>query len=183
MRPYPRFGERAALPPIWSCSGWGLACARDHSRAGGLLPRLFTLTLAGGIFSVPLSADRSAPSLAATLPYGARTFLPVKRGDRPTHSGRRDSSTGATLRTSSPWCTRGEACQSRLGSSRWRKYRSSAIRRASVNLRSKGFAGSWGRSRSGNGAGFRCRAAVAAASGIPGRFRLWLRRPPARYAG
>jgi hypothetical protein len=29
----------------------------------------------GGLFSVPLSADRSAPPLTATLPYGARTFL------------------------------------------------------------------------------------------------------------
>ena len=75
QRPYPRNSERAALPPIWSCSRWGLACARDHSRAGGLLPHHFTLTLSGGLFSVPLSADRSAPSLAATLPCGARTFL------------------------------------------------------------------------------------------------------------
>ncbi len=75
-RPYPRDYERATHPPIWSCSGWGLACARDHSRAGGLLPRHFTLTLTGGLFSVPLSAGRPAPPLAATLPYGARTFLP-----------------------------------------------------------------------------------------------------------
>jgi hypothetical protein len=30
----------------------------------------------GGIFSVPLSADHSALSLAAILPYEARTFLP-----------------------------------------------------------------------------------------------------------
>src|SRR5271156_3318886 len=88
MRPYPRPLERAAQPPIWSCSGWGLACARDRSLAGGLLPHHFTLTLSGGVFSVPLSADRSAPPLAAILPYGARTFLfPVKGSDRPTHSG------------------------------------------------------------------------------------------------
>src|SRR5208282_2043226 len=80
-------------PPIWSCSGWGLACARDHSRAGGLLPRHFTLALAGGLFSVPLSANRFAPPLAATLPCGARTFLPL-RGDRPIHSGIDDCSTG-----------------------------------------------------------------------------------------
>src|SRR5580698_5277684 len=83
--------ERAAHPPIWSCSGWGLACVLDYSRTGGLLPRHFTLTLAGGLFSVPLSADRSAPPLTAILPYGARTFLPIK-GDRPTHSGSADCS-------------------------------------------------------------------------------------------
>src|SRR5260370_22557359 len=88
MRPYPRACERAAQPPIWSCSGWGLACAHDHSRAGGLLPHHFTLTLSGGVFSVPLSANRSAPPLTAILPYGARTFLfPLKGSDRPTHSG------------------------------------------------------------------------------------------------
>src|SRR6266851_4175180 len=74
VRPYPRAYERAAHPPIWSCSGWGLACAHDHSRAGGLLPHHFTLTLSGGVFSVPLSASRPAPPLTAILPYGARTF-------------------------------------------------------------------------------------------------------------
>src|ERR1700693_4162523 len=88
MRPYPRPSERAAQPPIWSCSGWGLACAHDYSRAGGLLPHHFTLTLSGGVFSVPLSASRPAPSLTAILPYGARTFLfPFKGSERPTHSG------------------------------------------------------------------------------------------------
>ncbi len=40
----------------------------------------------GGIFSVPLSADRSAPPLTATLPYSARTFLSWLRSDRPAHS-------------------------------------------------------------------------------------------------
>jgi len=57
-----------------------LACAHDHSRAGGLLPHHFTLTLSGGVFSVPLSADRSAPPLAAILPCGARTFLFPSKG-------------------------------------------------------------------------------------------------------
>ena len=88
-RPYPRDCERAAHPPIWSCSGWGLACACNYLHAGGPLPRLFTLTLTGGMFSVPLSADHSAPPLTATLPYGARTFLPVQ-GGRPTHSSNRN---------------------------------------------------------------------------------------------
>ena len=37
--------ERAAPgSPIWPCSRWGFPCLRDHSRSGGLLPRLFTLT-------------------------------------------------------------------------------------------------------------------------------------------
>jgi hypothetical protein len=46
---------------------------------GELLPHHFTLapSLAarGGVFSVALSADRSAPPLTATLPCGVRTFL------------------------------------------------------------------------------------------------------------
>jgi hypothetical protein len=47
---YPRPGgfrrpERAApRSPIWPCSRWGLPCPRDHSRSGGLLHHLFTLT-------------------------------------------------------------------------------------------------------------------------------------------
>ena len=86
VRPNPRDYERAAHPPIWPCTGWGLACARGHPLAGGLLPHHFTLTLSGGLFSVPLSADHSAPSLTAILPYGARTFLSAKRSDRPAHS-------------------------------------------------------------------------------------------------
>src|SRR5579885_3235480 len=86
-RSFPRDLSGPLIPPIWSCSGWGLTCARDHSRAGGLLPHLFTLTLAGGLFSVPLSADRSALPLAATLPCGARTFLPSIWGGRPARSG------------------------------------------------------------------------------------------------
>src|SRR5271168_816931 len=98
MRPYPRPLERAAQPPIWSCSGWGLACARDHSRAGGLLPRRFTLTLSGGLISVPLSADRSAPPLTATLPYGARTFL-FPCGKRSPDSLRRDQSSIFSIRS------------------------------------------------------------------------------------
>ena len=71
------------LTLLFGLAPGGVWHARDHSRAGGLLPRHFTrATLAGGVFSVPLSAGRPAPSLAATLPYGARTFLPFLRGDR-----------------------------------------------------------------------------------------------------
>ena len=37
--------KRAASgPPIWPCTRWGFPCPPDHSRGGGLLPRLFTLT-------------------------------------------------------------------------------------------------------------------------------------------
>src|SRR5690348_18286503 len=34
---------------------------------------------AGGIFSVVLSPDHSEPPLAATLSYGVRTFLPLRK--------------------------------------------------------------------------------------------------------
>jgi len=34
---------RRPVPPVLSCTAWGLSCALDCSRAGGLLPRLFTL--------------------------------------------------------------------------------------------------------------------------------------------
>ena len=45
---------------------------------GELLPHLFTLTLAGGLFSVALSVTpvaRRAQGLPGSLPHGARTFL------------------------------------------------------------------------------------------------------------
>ena len=41
--------------PIWPCSGWGLHCPGCCHPGGGLLPRHFTLTPKGGIFSVALS--------------------------------------------------------------------------------------------------------------------------------
>src|SRR6185295_11040290 len=38
--------ERAAPgSPIWPCSRWGFPCLRAYARSGGLLPRLFTLTV------------------------------------------------------------------------------------------------------------------------------------------
>src|SRR5260370_9962097 len=72
---------------MWYVAGGALSPRHDRPAAGGFSPRHFTLTLAGGFFSVPLSADRSAPPLTATLPYGARTFLPVK-GRSPDALGR-----------------------------------------------------------------------------------------------
>lgn len=48
---------QADLSSVLSCTASGLSCAPDHSWAGGLLPRLFTLTwlAPGGMFSVTLS--------------------------------------------------------------------------------------------------------------------------------
>jgi hypothetical protein len=40
----PRVAAKAACPPIWSCSGWGLPCRRRYRRRGALLPHHFTLT-------------------------------------------------------------------------------------------------------------------------------------------
>ena len=43
---WPTCGGRAGThPPVLSCTAWGLSCAWNHSPAGGLLPRLFTLTV------------------------------------------------------------------------------------------------------------------------------------------
>jgi len=51
VRRYPGFlpavgraSKPAASSPVLSCTAWGFSCPRDHSRGGGLLPRLFTLT-------------------------------------------------------------------------------------------------------------------------------------------
>ncbi len=79
--------------PIWSCSGWGLACRAHCCVRGALLPHLFTLacaaaTLAGDCGHRRFSSLFHFPSplgawpLASILPCGARTFLPVQaRGD------------------------------------------------------------------------------------------------------
>ena len=91
QRPYPRASGGRPNPPIWSCSRWGLPCARHHWRTGELLPRLFNLTrrpgragfASGGVFSVALSLDRSRPPLTATLSCGVRTFLLHARRRRP----------------------------------------------------------------------------------------------------
>ena len=49
---------RAACGPAWPCSMRGLPCHSRCRLCGGLLPRHFTLTLAGGILSVALSVQR-----------------------------------------------------------------------------------------------------------------------------
>ena len=86
--------------PIWSCSGWGLACRPHHCVRGALLPRrgyprrlpkestfspLPVPCYQGhrrfsSLFHFP--SPRDAWPLASILPCGARTFLPVQaRGD------------------------------------------------------------------------------------------------------
>ena len=78
--------------PIWSCSGWGLPGYPDRSGYGGLLPRLFTLTLWNSIAAIPQDGiflwhfpyprerrrafSQGQSALRTTLPCGARTFLP-----------------------------------------------------------------------------------------------------------
>jgi len=42
-------GRAARRFPIWPCSEVGLPCARRFRRAGGLLPRLFTITPCGAV--------------------------------------------------------------------------------------------------------------------------------------
>ena len=77
-----------ALLSAWPCSGWGLPSQRVTPTAGALLPHRFTLTAADfyrrGLTSTaavcfllhfPGPYGRSA--LPTTLPYGARTFLPL----------------------------------------------------------------------------------------------------------
>jgi hypothetical protein len=63
---------RGCVPPIWSCSGWGLPCRRCCHRRGALLPHHFTLTFRcpaitgkrrGGIFSVALSVGSRPPGV------------------------------------------------------------------------------------------------------------------------
>ena len=77
---------------VWPCSGWGLPCLRCRHRSGELLPRHFTLALAGGMFSVALSPGRPESPLATILPCGVRTFLsrpfPRRESNRLARSGR-----------------------------------------------------------------------------------------------
>ena len=78
--------------PCLSCIAWGLPCPRRYLRGGGLLPHLFTLTLAGGLFSVALSVfpalPENPPLSRGTPPCDVRTFLykPSACSDHPTTS-------------------------------------------------------------------------------------------------
>jgi len=99
MRLAPQVRAGNPDPPVLSCTAWGFSCPRACVRGGGLLPRLFTLTLrlapTGGLFSVTLSVDgsfrpRPPRVLRGMLPFGVRTFLsppalrPTKNGRPPT---------------------------------------------------------------------------------------------------
>jgi len=88
VRPTRESNETGRLSSlIWPPSGRGLPCLPGYPKSGGLLPRLFTLTLRrilaepgsaqGGMFSVALSGNRFPPALPGFLPCGARTFLPA----------------------------------------------------------------------------------------------------------
>ena len=56
--------------PCLSCIARGFPCLLRYLRSGGLLPHLFTLTLAGGLFSVALSVH---PALAPGVSCFHRT--------------------------------------------------------------------------------------------------------------
>ena len=63
--------------PCLSCIARGLPCLRRYLRSGGLLLHLFTLTLAGGLFSVALSGH---PALAPGVSCFHRTRCLVMSG-------------------------------------------------------------------------------------------------------
>jgi hypothetical protein len=67
--PEAQVGPTSKRLPIWPCSARGFPCLRRCRRSGGLLPRLFTLTLgprgtSGGIFSVALSVGSRLPAVS-----------------------------------------------------------------------------------------------------------------------
>src|SRR5262249_23366054 len=97
QRPYPR-DTSGPLTLLFGLAPGGVWHARAITRAPvGSYPTVSPLP-EGGLFSVPLSADRSAPPLTATLPCGARTFLFHDGSDRPTHSGPYNISSAASAR-------------------------------------------------------------------------------------
>jgi hypothetical protein len=93
---------RAIRNPIWSCSGWSLPCNQllPVVRCALTAPFHPYLLLAQvAVYSLlHLSSACAAQALPGTLPYGARTFLPliifIPAGDcsanSPGHSNRFD---------------------------------------------------------------------------------------------
>jgi len=80
---------RASLkrPPIWFCSERGLPSrSRRRDRWWALAPPFHPYLrgqcLAGGLFSVALSRDRSLWALPSVPPCAARTFLPGRKRPR-----------------------------------------------------------------------------------------------------
>ena len=107
--------------PIWSCSQWGLPCPLDHSRGGGLLPHLFTLTRRTGRFVFcgtgrrrrleapsPACIPPSGSGLRGIVPCGVRTFLPRQAGGDPPPS--RDRRTRPSYRFASVQTSRLAEC-------------------------------------------------------------------------
>ncbi len=83
-RPGRRRGNPPCAAPIWSCSGWGLACQTRYRVRGALLPHPFTLTTPtrrkrmSGRFAFCATFPGVAPAGRYPAPCfrGARTFLP-----------------------------------------------------------------------------------------------------------
>ena len=69
--------RRAAHAHIWPCSGRGLQCPKHCCFGGALLPRLFTLALSGGLFSVALSVRQRYSSVS---PVFQRAPCPLEFG-------------------------------------------------------------------------------------------------------
>ena len=75
-----RCRERGGGPPLnrvrLPCSVGGLPCRLGHPRRGGLLPRLFTLTVFTAVYFLwHCPSRRRDKSLTCLLPVAARTFL------------------------------------------------------------------------------------------------------------
>ena len=83
--------------PCLSCIARGFPCLLRHLRSGGLLPHLFTLTLAGGLFSVALSVHPAlAPGVSpfqrtrCLMMSGLSSTLQVKYSGHPNPNGRQN---------------------------------------------------------------------------------------------
>jgi hypothetical protein len=72
--------------------------ARSLARRWALTPPFHPYPRGGGLFSVPLSASRLAPPLAAILPCGARTFLSRDGSGRTIHSSNGNYNSAAEAR-------------------------------------------------------------------------------------
>ena len=75
--------------PIWSCSGWSLPCyALLPGTRCALTAPFHPYQSKLAVFSLlHLSSVLPAQALPGTLPYGARTFLPLKTSMRQRLSG------------------------------------------------------------------------------------------------
>ncbi len=67
----------------WPCSGRGLPCRECHHPRGALLPHHFTLTLAGGMFSVALSVALPHPAVSRRPALWSSDFPRALTRDHP----------------------------------------------------------------------------------------------------